>query len=204
MNGLQQNNPLQIELLKILPAQHGHFKLESGHHGNLWLDLERFFLNPKAVQPFIIELAHKLSSFKIDAVCGPMTGGAFIAQVIAVELGIDFLYTERIAPQNSDALYSVFYKLPNRLREVVNGKNIAIVDDVINAGSAVRGTMNELEALGAKIVAIGSLLVLGETGRKYFAERNLEIQSIAQLKNEIWIPEECPLCKAERTLDQVG
>ena len=185
---------MQTDLLSSLPARAGHFKLESGHHGNLWLDLERFFLNPKAIQPFILELAHKLSPYKLDAICGPLTGGAFIAQIIATELGIDFLYTERIAPQTPDQLYFVSYTLPKPMHSSVNGRNVAIVDDVINAGSAVRGTKNELESLGATIVVIGSLLVLGETGRKYFAERNLEIQSIVQMKNKIWTPEECPLC----------
>lgn len=195
------HNSLPPKLLNILPVRTGHFKLESGHHGNLWLDLERFFLNPKAIQPFILELAHKLSPYKPDAICGPLTGGAFIAQIIAMELGIDFLYTERIAPQTPEGLYSVSHTLPKPMHSSVHGRKVAIVDDVINAGSAVRGTKNELESLGAMIVVIGSLLVLGETGRKYFADSKLEIQSVAQMKNEIWTPKECPLCAGKVPFD---
>src|ERR671918_1281416 len=102
----------QAEFLKLLHARQGHFKLESGHHGNLWLDLDLLFLRPKAIEPFVIELAGKISSISVDAVCGPLVGGALIAQNIALRLGVEFLYTERIAPQNSDALYSVAYRLP--------------------------------------------------------------------------------------------
>lgn len=188
---------LQKEFLTVLPARRGHFKFESGHHGNLWLDLDLLFLRPKAIQPFIVELAHKFSAFRIDAVCGPMAGGAFIAQSIAVELGIEFSYTERVAAQNSEALYSAAYQLPNHLRKVLSGKRVAIVDDVINAGSAVRGTLAELQSFGARPVVIGAFLVLGDTGQKYLTERNLPLRSISHLANELWIPEDCPLCASQ-------
>jgi orotate phosphoribosyltransferase len=132
------NESFQEGFLTLLQARHGHFKFESGHHGNLWLDLDQLFLHPKGIQRFVAELAHKLSAFNIDAVCGPMVGGALVAQNIAVELGIEFFYTERVGIQNSDALYAATYHLPSHLRKPINGKHIAIVDDVINAGSAVR------------------------------------------------------------------
>ena len=148
MNEKLDNESSQAELLNLLHARQGHFKLESGHHGNLWLDLDLLFLRPKEIQPFVIELAQKISSFGIDAICGPMVGGTLVAQNLALELGVDFLYTERIAPQNPEALYSVAYRLPYHLRTLVNGRRIAIVDDVINAGSAIRGTLAELESLG--------------------------------------------------------
>ena len=191
------NESSQKEFLNLLHAQHGHFKLESGHHGNLWLDLDRLFLHPKDIQPFVLELAHQLAAFELDAICGPMIGGSFIAQNIATELGTEFFYTERVMPQNSEALYSTTYHLPNHLRKIISGKRVAIVDDVINAGSAIRGTLAELQYYGAIPTVIGALLVLGETGQKYFAERNLPLMSISYLPNEIWPPETCPLCASQ-------
>ena len=41
------NEPLQQELLALLPRRQGHFRLESGHHGDLWLDLDPLFLRPR-------------------------------------------------------------------------------------------------------------------------------------------------------------
>jgi len=191
------NESLQKELLNLFHARNGHFKLESGHHGNLWLDLDRLFLHPKDMQRFVVELAHRISTFNIDAVCGPMVGGALVAQTIAVELGVDFFYTERVMSQNSDALYPATYHLPFPLRKLVDGRNIAIVDDVINAGSAVRGTLAELQSLGARPVVIGALLILGDLGQNYFAERNVQLRSVSHLPNEIWAPEDCPLCASQ-------
>ena len=34
-----------------LGPRRGHFLLESGHHGNLWLDLNSLFLRPAALLP---------------------------------------------------------------------------------------------------------------------------------------------------------
>ena len=130
-----------------------------------------------------------------------MVGGALIAQTIALELEADFLYTERVAPQNPDDLYSVAYRLPTRLRTHVNGRKIAVVDDVIDAGSAVRGTLAELESMGATPIVIGTLLLLGETGRNYFSDKGLPVQCISHLPNEIWAPENCPLCSSQIPLD---
>lgn len=85
-----------------------------------------------------------------------MVGGALGAQNIAVKLGKDFFYTERVVSQTPDALYPAKYHLPHHLRKMDFGKHIALVDDVINAGSAIRGTLAELQSLGARPVTIGA------------------------------------------------
>jgi orotate phosphoribosyltransferase len=204
MSHNHSNQPSPIELLNLLHVRQGHFKLESGHHGNLWLDLDQLFLRPKEIQPFVIELARRISSFGVDAVCGPMAGGALIAQTIALELGVNFLYTEQVVPQNPQGLYSVVYRLPSYLRSMIDGWQIAIVDDVINAGSAIRGTLAELESMGARPVVVGSLLVLGETGQNFFRERGLPVRCITHLPNEIWVPQNCPLCSSHIPLNNPG
>lgn len=201
MNEYPIDASFQEEFLNLLHTSKGHFNFESGHHGSLWLDLDRLFLRPRDIQRFILELARKLTDFNIDAVCGPMVGGALVAQNIAMELGIEFYYTERVVSQNSDALYSTAYHLPYHLRKMIEGKNVAIVDDVINAGSAVRGTLAELQSFGAKPVVISALLVLGDTAQKYFLERNFPFRSFSHLPNELWTPEDCPLCASQIPLD---
>jgi orotate phosphoribosyltransferase len=77
MNEYPIDASFQEGFLNLLQARNGHFKLESGHHGNLWLDLDLLFLRPKQIQRFIVELARQISGFNIDAICGPMVGGRF-------------------------------------------------------------------------------------------------------------------------------
>jgi len=194
---------MQPELLALLAARNGHFRLESGHHGNLWLDLDPLFLRPGRLRRFVAGLADKLAGHNVGAVCGPLTGGAFLAQSVAAVLNVEFYYTERCAPPERDALYAVRYRMPGGLRERVRGKAVAIVDDVINAGSAVRGTLAELWSCGANPVAVGALLVLGSAAASFCADQNLSLEYIAHLPNEVWAPAECPLCAAQTPLEDL-
>src|SRR5713226_421622 len=117
-------------VLPALPAaRKGHFQLESGHHGDLWLDLDRWLTKPGRLRPFAVQLATRLQRRGIEAVCGPLTGGAFLAQLIASELDVDFSYAERSQPGTA-SLYPVDYRLPTTLRAGIRGKTVAVVDDV--------------------------------------------------------------------------
>lgn len=122
-----------------------------------------------------------------------------MALMAAEELGVPFTYAERFADREredkkSDVLYPVEYRLPRALREMVRGKRVAIVNDVINAGSAIRGTFSDLKACGAEPVAIAALAILGQSAAEMAAEHNLALETMAYLPNEIWAPAECPLC----------
>jgi orotate phosphoribosyltransferase len=190
---------MQDEVVRLLPIRHGHFRLESGHHGNLWLDLELLCLRLEPIRRLARQIAIRLATHHVEAICGPLIEGAFVALMAAEELGVPFTYAERFADRErkdkkSDVLYPVEYRLPRALREMVRGKRVAIANDVINAGSAIRGTFSDLRACGAEPVAIAALAILGQSAAEMAAEHNLALETMAYLPNEIWAPAECPLC----------
>jgi len=194
---------VQDDVLSLLAARRGHFLLESGHHGDLWLDLELLCLRPRLVQPFARELATRMSKLEVDAVCGPLVEGAFVGLMVAAELNVDFAYSERFFQPPEDALFPVGYRIPNVLRSVLRNKRVAIVNDVVNAGSAVRGTFAALTDCGATPVAIGALVVLGAAAAEFAASKDLALESLAALPNTIWTARECPLCAAGAALQDV-
>src|SRR5256885_12135660 len=79
---------------QLIPTREGHFVFESGHHGRIWLDLERLFLHPARVQPLAEALAHRLRGHQIAAVCGPLVEGAFVSLLVASSLRLPFTYSE--------------------------------------------------------------------------------------------------------------
>jgi orotate phosphoribosyltransferase len=79
---------------------------------------------------------------------------------------------------------------------------VAIANDVINAGSAVRGTYQDLKSCSAEPIVVGTLANLGTCALSYFAERGVALESLAQLPNELWLPQECPLCASGEPLDK--
>ncbi len=192
------------DLFNLISARKGHFQLESGHHGALWLDLDPLFCSPARLQPFVNELADRLSRHNIHAICGPLTGGAFLAQSLAATLNFDFYYTERFFSSDPAALYPYGYRLPPALCESVRGKTVAIVDDVISAGSAVRGTLTALQSCGAIPVCMGALLVLGDAASALCAAQNIPLEQLSQLDYNLWPPPECPLCASGVPLEYVA
>lgn len=186
--------PTPDDVIGLLPAHRGHFRFESGHHGTLSLDVERLCVRPEPVQRLAPHIAARLVPYDVDVVCGPLVEGAFVALMVASVLGVPFTYTERFVDHESDALFPVRYRLPRVLRDEVRGRRVAIVNDVINAGSAVRGTFADLVACGAEPVAIGALLVLGPSAASFAAEHGVALEALASLPNELWAPGDCPLC----------
>jgi len=195
---------MQDELIQSLAARKGHFRFESGHHGDLWLDLELLCLRPDRIRMFAVELANRLSRYNIESVCGPLVEGAFVALMVAAQLEVEFSYSERFALPPSDALYAVQYRIPPTLRDKVRGKRVAIVNDVINAGSAVRGTCDDLQCCGASTVAIGALAILGTAASTFAADKGIPLESIAQLPNNLWTALDCPLCASGVPLEDAG
>lgn len=195
---------MQTEFLNLLSARQGHFRYESGYHGDIWFDLDLLFLQPRAVHPFAVALARRLAPYRLDAICGPLVGGALVAQTVASELDIEFYYTERfVRPQSEAALYPVEYRLPEGVRRRIAGKRTAILDDVISAGSAVRGTLAELQAWGVGSVVMAALLVMGASMPAFCAEHNIPLEHIATLPANLWLPPACPLCRAQVPMEDI-
>src|SRR6187551_3160833 len=102
------------DLFSLMRARHGHFQLESGHHGEQWLDVDRVFVRSERVRPLAAQLAERLGAYDVDAVCGPLTGGAFLAQMVAEELGGSFVLADRAVRLTTTGLFPVEYPIPAR------------------------------------------------------------------------------------------
>lgn len=190
--------------LKLVSGRRGHFRLESGHHTDLWLDLDPLFGDPRAVDPFVAALVAALAPHTVSVICGPLLGGAFLAQLVARALDAEFCFTERGTAVPGEGLFRTTYRLPRAFAARVAGKRVAMVDDVMSAGSALRGTFAALQADGAIPVAAGALLVLGSTGADFFTQRGLAVEAVVRDRHALWTPAECPLCAAGEPLEEVA
>lgn len=185
---------VQETVARLLPTRRGHFRLESGHHGDLWLDLERLCLLPEPIGALAEEIAVRLTPHDVQVVCGPLVEGAFVALLVAARLGVPFTYAVPLPDPDGPTLYPVRYRLPPVLRAEVRGRRVAIVNDVVNAGSAMRGAFADLEANGALPVAVGALATLGNEATRFAAERQIALETLASFPNELWTPSDCPQC----------
>lgn len=171
------------QILHLSRAERGHFAFESGHHGRLWLDLDLLLADPARIAGACRTLAELLRPDRPEVVCGPMSGGALVAYRVAEELRCDFAYAER-GPEAA-------YRIPAAMRRICAARRVAVVDDVINAGSAVSATIRELP--DAVVCATGALLVLGDGPQP---GPGVPLRTPARIPNELWRPQDCPDCAA--------
>jgi orotate phosphoribosyltransferase len=189
------------DILAALPARQGHFVLESGYHTDLWLTLDAVFVDPGRIAPLVAALAEKIRLHTVSAVCGPLLGGAFLAQAIASTLGAGFYYTEPGGASPEPGLFKAVYRLPPELSRRVRGERVAVVDDVISAGSSVRATIAALADAGASTVVVGALMVLGDTGMAHFAGQGVPVETLGRREFSLWKPADCPLCRKGRPFE---
>ena len=182
------------DILNLVPVRSGHFRLESGYHAAVWFDLDSLFVSPRRIAPLVTDLSQRLTRYEPTAVCGPLLGGAFLAQAVAAELGLNFYYTHPSGTSQGNHLYAARYELPAALRKQAPLERFAIVDDVISAGSSVRATHVELTNAGGEIVAVGALVSLGTKAHDYFATLSIAVEALGHRDFESWPPDACPSC----------
>lgn len=146
------------------------------------------------MQPLAEALAVRLRGHQIAAVCGPLVEGAFVGLMVASSLRLPFSYSEPVRDQHAAGLFPVSYPIPKPLERELRGKRVAIVNDVINAGSAVRGTLAALKQCGAQPVAIAALAVYGPAASELAATHGVALETLASFPSRIWEPRTCPLC----------
>jgi orotate phosphoribosyltransferase len=185
---------MQEQIAQLLPKREGHFVFESGHHGAIWLDLELLLLEPERVRPFVEALADRLRKHRAEAVCGPLVEGAFVGLMVAGSLRLPFSYALPVRDPRATGLFPVSYAIPKPLERELEGRRVVIVNDVINAGSAVRGTLDALKECGAQPVAIGSLAVYGDAASEIASTHGVALEALASFPSLIWEPAACPLC----------
>jgi orotate phosphoribosyltransferase len=138
-------------MVQLARPRSGHFDLGTGYHGDLWLDLDALLLGPSLLRAPVRWLAGRLSEHSVDAVCGPLEGGAFLAYAVADLLGVAFLAGYRLPGETAR------YHLP-AVQGGIDGWRVGVVDDAVNAGTAVVACLAELRGRGAVPVAVATLV----------------------------------------------
>jgi orotate phosphoribosyltransferase len=129
-----------------------------------------------------------------EAICGPLVEGAFVGLLVAASLGVPFAYSSPTRDPGRRGLFPVSYPIPGPLERVLAGKRVAVVNDAINAGSAVRGTLAALERCSARPVVIAALAVYGDSARALASAHGVALETLASFPSLIFEPAVCPLC----------
>jgi adenine phosphoribosyltransferase len=124
------------------------------------------------------ELAKLLEPYEVDIVVSVATMGIPLAIEVTRALGLDdYLILQKTPKLHlrdaiSEPVRSITTGVPQRLLfdaarvDVVKGRRVALVDDVISTGASMRAALNLLLRVGAKPVVIGTLVTEAATWRR--------------------------------------
>ncbi|QNH62657.1 orotate phosphoribosyltransferase [Hymenobacter sediminicola] len=176
---------LEQQLLQEDALLRGHFRLSSGLHSDTYVQCARFLRRPDLAAPAAAELAHRIQAAGLqpDVVVGPAMGGVVIGYELARQLGVPGIFTER-----DDAGQMTL----RRGFTIEPGQKIVIAEDVVTTGKSTNEVARLLEALGAKVLAVVSLIdrTSGKAGLSFPNFALLPVTAAT------YAPDECPLCRA--------
>ncbi len=131
--------------------------------------------------------------------CGPVEGGAFLAYAVSDLLTAAFLPGYRTPGETAG------YHLPPAPGEIagdhsrpapggIAGWRVGIVDNAVNAGTAVAACAAAVRARDAVPVAVTSLLALGDASEAIPERLGVPFYPAATLPGRTWPAARCKLC----------
>lgn len=160
---------------------HGHFRLTSGLHSDVYLQSALVLQYPAYAQALGAALAAPFREARVATVLAPAIGGILVAHEVARALGARALFTER--ENGAMTLRRGFTLGP--------GERCLVVEDVITTGGSTREVIACVERHAGLLVGVGALIDRSGGAARF----SVEHVALARVTATAWPPEACPLCR---------
>lgn len=171
----------------------GHFMLSSGLHSGDYLQCALYLAEPRraaAAGGWLAE-AIETAGWAPQLVVAPALGGLIIGHETARVLDLPFIFTER--HDGEMALRRGFAVAPDQ--------KLVVVEDVVTTGKSTREVISILNAGGARVVGVASLVNRAAEANPFAP---LPYAFLLRAQFPTWPADRCPLCEAGRPIDQPG
>jgi orotate phosphoribosyltransferase len=175
----------------------GHFDYGNGYHGRTYLNPHQLFRYPSTIWRLaqdLLDLVPSAVTTSTEVVAGPATGGALLAHTVAGLLDSRRSLTHppcSFAPFGFDAEERP--RLRSFYRDLVNGRQVLLADDVLNTGQTLHRCAELIRAAGGTVLAVvvicDRLASIVDIGAPVIALTEYAAQ-------ENYPATDCPLCAA--------
>jgi orotate phosphoribosyltransferase len=172
-----------------------HFVYISGQHGSGWIDKDAVYPHTERTSELAAMIAAEVAGANVEIVCGPATGGLIIAQWVAHHLGALAVFGEHgEIPQGEQHAEG---KRPFVIRRgydrLVHGRRVLVVDDVVNTGFSIRGTIDAVRSHGGIVEIAASICNRGALAPEQIGV--VQLIDLTDIRLDSWPREQCPLCR---------
>jgi orotate phosphoribosyltransferase len=162
-----------------------HVVYTSGRHGSAYVNKDAVYPHTERVRALCELLAAAGRPLGAEVACGPAMGGIILAQWTGHHLGLPAVYAEK-APEGGMVLRRGY-------DQVVRGRRVLVVEDVVNTGGSLADTIRAVRAAGGTVV--GAVALCNRGGVTAAALDVPALHALVELSLESWTAEECPLCR---------
>jgi len=158
---------------------HGHFKLSSGRHSDVFLQTALVTKHPHIAERLGHELGSRFAKAGATVVLAPAMAGLIIGHEVARYLGIPMVFCERV--DGSLELRRGF--------ELSAQDRVLIIDNAVTDGLSKREVIALARKYGAEVMGIGVIVARSES-----ISLGVPFQTLLTLPATDWEADACPLC----------
>lgn len=170
--------------------ENDHFVYVSGDHGSGWIDKNVVYPRPRNIVRLSELLADLVRDWPIEVVCGPATGGMVVAEWLADRLDALAVFAEHDPSAASGA--AAPFVLRRGYDQLVRGKRVLAVDDIVNTGHSVRQTIAAVRAAGGEVVGAAAYIDRGNVDAAGLGVAHYRY--LASVRIPAWPAASCTLC----------
>ena len=167
-----------------------HIVYTSGKHGSAYVNKDAVYPHTAKISRLCLSLAEKFQKVPIDLVIAPVVGGVILSQWVASHLSnllrrqIFAVYAEKEGEG---------FVIKRGYAGLVQGKNVWVVEDILNTGGSVRKVVEAVRTIGGKVVGVGALVNRGRISAAALGEVP-RLETLLEIDLEAWEAKDCPLC----------
>jgi orotate phosphoribosyltransferase len=170
---------------------HGHFVLSSGLHSRQYFQCALVLQHTELAAQICADLAAKLADTACEAVISPAMGGIIVGQEVGRNLGKRHIFAEK--QDGKLALRRGF--------RVTAGERFIVAEDVVTRGTKVQETIDIVNNLGGKVVAVGCMV---DRSGDRTPDFGCKFVSLVKLNVETFEPDKLPPELAAIPVDRPG
>ena len=166
-----------------------HFVYSSGHHGPGWIAKDLVNLDARRPERLGALLAEACSGLtpRPEIVCGPAVGGLICAQCTSLAMNLPFVYAEKVQVEGRTG-----FELRRGFPELVDGREVLVVDDVVNTGFSIRLVIDAVRRAGGIVHSAATWINRGNTDAAGLSVEHFTYLDEVSLPS--WPADSCPLC----------
>lgn len=167
-----------------------HIVYTSGKHGSSYINKDAVYPDPSRVSQLCASLAEKFRDLPVDLVIAPVIGGVILSQWLAFHLS-------KLLKRPILAVYAEKeeqgFAIKRGYADLVSGKKVLVVEDILNTGGSVRKVVEAVRAIGGEVLGVGALVNRGGVTSRELGEIP-RLETLLKIDLEAWEEKDCPLC----------